>query len=32
MPATTTINTKSDTKADLHQLLAAMENYLQLAV
>lgn len=26
------INTKSDTKADLHQLLAALENYLQLAV
>ena len=27
-----TINAKSATKADLHQLLAALENYLQLAV
>jgi hypothetical protein len=27
-----TINRKSATKADLHQLLAALENYLQLAV
>jgi hypothetical protein len=27
-----TINTKSDTKADLHQLLAALETYLHLAV
>ncbi len=27
-----TINAKSATKADLHQLLAALENYLHLAV
>jgi hypothetical protein len=27
-----TINTKSGTKADLHELLAALENYLHLAV
>jgi len=27
-----TINSKSATKADMHQLLAALENYLHLAV